>query len=382
MINTSRSFNLKITPLSDIHVGTGNDIMPYDYVIKGGYFYQVDSLNIFRSLSESQKREFSIYAEQDIIKLREFVSRVYDEKMGYDLKLRASDEFRALYNSKISGARNSNEENQLQIKAMPGNEKGIYIPGSTVKGAMRGALVEYLASGYGKNTLGYSLERKENKTKTPVFKGSNRDISNFEKQIIQNAFGCDENETINPRNDPFRNIKISDSTSTGDAAVKKLKMYSYSSKMDNFANSVPSYAQVIEKSEDMKKGVVNCNFKIEKGFREKTVADIKFQDILYALDAKYVKMMDKDIEYYENILSKTRKNRDVIEEVLWNIDRIEEVYKDRTETQAIIRFGYGAGFNSTTFNLSSGSPLFIASRILSEDIRPMGYALLDFEEIM
>ena len=68
--------------------------------------------------------------------------------------------------------------------------------------------------------------------------------------------------------------------------------------------------------------------------------------------------------------------------MLWNIDRIEEVYKDRTETQAIIRFGYGAGFNSTTFNLSSGSPLFIASRILSEDIRPMGYALLDFEEIM
>ena len=36
MINTSRSFNLKITPLSDIHVGTGNDIMPYDYVIKAG----------------------------------------------------------------------------------------------------------------------------------------------------------------------------------------------------------------------------------------------------------------------------------------------------------------------------------------------------------
>ena len=134
MINTSRSFNLKITPLSDIHVGTGNDIMPYDYVIKGGYFYQVDSLNIFRSLSESQKKEFSIYAEQDIIKLREFVSRVYDEKMGYDLKLRASDELRALYNSKISGARNSNEENQLQIKAMPGNEKGIYIPGWRVIG--------------------------------------------------------------------------------------------------------------------------------------------------------------------------------------------------------------------------------------------------------
>lgn len=72
---------------------------------------------------------------------------VYKEEMGYNLKMKASPNLINSYNSKIGGARNSNEESMLAVAEMPYNSNGIYIPGSTIKGSIRGAYLQYLFEG-------------------------------------------------------------------------------------------------------------------------------------------------------------------------------------------------------------------------------------------
>ena len=38
------NFKCKLIPLSPIHIGSGNEIEPYDYVIKDSVFYRINSM--------------------------------------------------------------------------------------------------------------------------------------------------------------------------------------------------------------------------------------------------------------------------------------------------------------------------------------------------
>ena len=44
------SFKCKLIPLTPIHIGSGNEIEPYDYVIKDSVFYRINSMDIFEKL--------------------------------------------------------------------------------------------------------------------------------------------------------------------------------------------------------------------------------------------------------------------------------------------------------------------------------------------
>ena len=123
--------------------------------------------------------------------------------------------------------------------------------------------------------------------------------------------------------------------------------------------------------------------KIEKNYKEKSIKDIDLKDILTSLNRKFETMIEEDMEFYEDMRAKSRHNRDLLDKILDKVYEIDDIYSElNPDNQAIIRFGKGAGFNSTTFNLSAKGSTYIASRNISEDILPMGWALIEFKEII
>ena len=378
-MNLFTSYDLIITPLSDIHIGTGRTLLPYEYTVKNGYYYEIDTMKIYKQLNPAQKQQFSKFAEKNMVDLRKFVMDVYKEEMGYNLKMKASPNLINSYNSKIGGARNSNEESMLAVAEMPYNSNGIYIPGSTIKGSIRGAYLQYLFEG--KND--YKVERKENETKTPIIIPISDNIMR-EKNIDLFYQKKALNNYSNPYDDPFKNIKISDSDFINqDIEVKELRRYSYVNASQTFEPGPTIFAMTINGDLNYKNRI-KSQIKIETNFERKTKMNISKEEILSAINEKFYLMIDEDVKFYNNMLSKTKENKELIEEILDFYYVLECILNKELnpDTQSIIRFGKGSGFNSTTYNLSldENNRAKIASRTISEDFSPMGWAVIEFQE--
>ncbi len=372
------SYDLIITPLSDIHIGTGRTLLPYEYTVKNGYYYEIDTMKIYKQLNPSQKQQFNKFAEKNMVDLRKFVMDVYKEEMGYVIKVKASHNLINSYNSKIGGARNRNEESMLAIEEMPYSTDGIYIPGSTIKGSIRGAYLQNAFDG----KRDYRVKRSNNKTKTPEIVKLSETIKrekNPDLYYQKNAL----NQYNDAKDDPFRNIKISDSNFSNNAEVKEMRRYSYEKETQTFKSGAPVFAMVINGDLDLK-NKFKSQIKIEKNFNGKTKKGISKEEILDASDKKFWLVIDEELAFYKDIVSKTKHNREVAEDILEFYEEMKDIFNNELnpDTQSIIRFGKGAGFNSTTYNLSldKGNQAQIASRTISESSVPMGWAIIEFRE--
>ena len=54
-------YRLKLTALTPVHIGTGEDYDPVNFVIDEGYLYEFDEYNFYSNLSEDAKQRFNTY---------------------------------------------------------------------------------------------------------------------------------------------------------------------------------------------------------------------------------------------------------------------------------------------------------------------------------
>ena len=47
-----------LTPLTPIQIGNGNDISPFEYVIKNGEYYRIDINEVMEKVPENIKKQF------------------------------------------------------------------------------------------------------------------------------------------------------------------------------------------------------------------------------------------------------------------------------------------------------------------------------------
>ena len=101
-------------------------------------------------------------------------------------------------------------------------------------------------------------------------------------------------------------------------------------------------------------------------------------------EKKFFLMLDEEIRFYEDMVSRTRHSKQVVEDILEFYRDLDHIINNELnpDNQSIIRFGKGSGFNSTTYNLSldENNRARIASRTISEDFFPMGWAVIEFQE--
>ena len=134
-----RRYKLKLQLLSPIHIGNGEEISPFEYVLKGDVFYRVDLARFLSNLTTSQRSEFDKATRSgNILAMRDFVRNNCDlDKYALYTNM-AQDSFIDAYNENI---RNSRNQLLVDMLVRSGSDYSPYIPGSSIKGAIRTAIV-------------------------------------------------------------------------------------------------------------------------------------------------------------------------------------------------------------------------------------------------
>jgi len=181
--------------LSPIHIGTGKVWEPLDYYIDSAKnrLYPFSSEKILTQLNEKEKQEFyNLIEDDDIDRIRQFIIQKAKSLISHNngRAILATPSVSQLYKDKIHDI-----HNQLLIQPMIRltGHHCVYIPGSSLKGAIRTAIVSELAQVSG----------------LPKPKPFGREVWNFESDVLK----CRD-----AKSDPFRAVKLADANLDDDAS--------------------------------------------------------------------------------------------------------------------------------------------------------------------
>lgn len=178
--------------LTPTHIGDGTTLTPLEYLVKGRQVIRFRLEALLYTLSEAEQEEVKDYLESDMMTFREWVKQQFEE--------RAEEEFppgMIISQSEMSKSsyrlyREMGHALELHPFIHHSLEGTPYIPGSSLKGALRTAVIDQQAN---KKLRAYSFWHDP--------KAGFRNDRNFE--FSRKALGCGFFST-----DPFRAIRIRD----------------------------------------------------------------------------------------------------------------------------------------------------------------------------
>jgi CRISPR type III-A-associated RAMP protein Csm5 len=380
------SYKCKLYPLSPIHIGSGYILEPFDYIVKNNMFYRIDIISIFDKLDDKNKDIFTEKVEEGIIPFRAFISDLYKEEYGYIYKSTVDSEFVLDYNSKLKGAKNKNDEGRFLVKEFAGGINGKYIPGSSLKGSIRGAYI------YSKlEKANYVLDRNQRIKTKPIIllnefrkKVNKKQASEMDTKFTKEAF---EMNDLNAFADPFKRITLTDTTSMQEITkVGKVKRISID-KEKSFKEGNLEYLEVLKsKYSDNYNEPLDFSFGIrylEKEARDLTLNMKKYQrvseilnfeslDFIESLNEKFSDIIEEELNFYNRSNEMDIRN--------FYLDLREEL-NNLEDNEAIIRIGKGSGFATFTHLLKSNNQnIRSASRLLLDNKYPLGWAKIVIEE--
>lgn len=186
-----KTYKLKCQILSPLHIGAGEEINPLDYIIKDDRCYRVSFENFVAGMSEKERAIFeSLIDKGDLVEMRKYITANIDAQKDSVYSTQVGGSVSGLYRSKMADI-----QNQLIISPFLRTERGarVLIPGSSIKGAIRTAVISEIAKG----------------SRLPSPK-EYREEDEFEAKVMGYKDGKD---------DPFRGIKIRDVGLDNDAVI-------------------------------------------------------------------------------------------------------------------------------------------------------------------
>ncbi|WP_457561925.1 RAMP superfamily CRISPR-associated protein [Caminibacter pacificus] len=154
-----KKYKIKIKAFTPIHIGTGESYEPINFVIDNGYLYEFDEIEFFNNLNDLMKKKFlsavekrsddSLFEVHKIIKEnKEIAKKVafkkvqvsktleeeYKEKIGKVVQFEGKTKNKKVF-------KNFNIQKTLRLSNSPYQ---VYIPGSSIKGAILTAFGEYI----------------------------------------------------------------------------------------------------------------------------------------------------------------------------------------------------------------------------------------------
>lgn len=175
---------LILETLTPVHIGCGETIEPYEYVI-ADKLYRINLEKFIRFLSDKDRETFLKISSENMVFTRDFIRKKADLSSVTEYSMNVPGDVKEIYETKMS-----DPNNQLSVQTFIKTNSKPFIPGSSIKGAIRTALL-------------YSMAEK------PI-----TSIEDIEKEVFKFK---------NPQDDPFRILKISDSLpfSFNDMQIKK-----------------------------------------------------------------------------------------------------------------------------------------------------------------
>jgi CRISPR-associated protein Csm5 len=221
------TLNCTISTLSPVHIGCGEDYYPTNYVIDDGLLHHFSEEGLLCALTSAEKIGLSKISDEQgdngIKKLQAFIFDKKDKLQNYAThSVPLSNELEKFYKSRIgqtaqreSGGRNV--QNQLNIARHAFNpyNQTPYFAGSSIKGAIRTALLNALNKGTSLQTKLDELKIKDKFGKAVVVSDKYDVPKNAGNELQKKLLGyqaISDNLVKGIKGDPLRLLKISDAT--------------------------------------------------------------------------------------------------------------------------------------------------------------------------
>ncbi|MBT8763260.1 type III-A CRISPR-associated RAMP protein Csm5 [Desulfohalobiaceae bacterium Ax17] len=360
-------YTLTLEVLTPVHVGTGEDLDALNYVLqkqdKDAYIFLVDSGRWFADHAQEPDVARAL-KNYNYLELRRILSRARDISSYATAKIPvAAQELVDFYSQAMQGKRN---ENELRINLLPRNPVGdyAYVPGSSIKGAIRTAIGSFLA-----HTVTAEAERKcsfnERKQKE-CFDSYNKII-----------FG-------DVRFDVFKHLKISDAVVPEDGAeiVRPVEVGKNPNK-----RSVPKgYVEALKclcAGHDLrlKARLSIGDFADQKDAKcKRKIPSFGLNELLLALNQFYRARFEEEITKFYNLPH--------LRQVGAGLKPVMERIKQIKNNQALMRIGHFCHVESMTWDKvrkPKGKKIgnryvYGTTRTLAEASYPFGWVLLTFDE--
>lgn len=394
MTNYQHARTAKITCLSPVHIGTGQDFEPTNFKLFGGGLHVFDVADLAKVLTPNERRILLQAADDThnpIGKLQGFFRKLPNTVLSLTkTSVLLSDVAEQhisqnLGNVVQQGARVFNKFNIPQTAIRPDNYAP-YIPGSSLKGAIRTAVLNDLLR---KQTRKLDFEETKDRKK----------LSDYQRKLEKILLKKKDKQMSS---DPFRLIKIGDAMPTGPLFTKinfqvNVKKHP---KSNQKKVSIPGLLQLIPA---MSYQAFACEITKWKAPEQQWLSDDKNRDKLPTLDLTVDEIIDACNEFY---LKQFQREKDILTkqgyvDQKW-VECVTQLLNDyeplfRMRKAMLLRVGKHSGAESVTLDeirmiqvkqgdkkttiKNASTTLWLASESKSETtgLLPFGWVLLEFE---
>jgi CRISPR-associated protein Csm5 len=349
-----KQYLLHITPISPIHIGTGEELLPFSYIIKDinpkhkDYrFIRFNDTKLIQLLNEEEKAKFLQIAKKgELSALRQFFIEIANNAVAKNQSIILSlseitDDMLYLWNDLEEHPQNSFIVRPTIATPRAGKALVPYIPGSSLKGAIRTAVMDVLDDSIRKEQKGV------------------------------------------PQKDPFRTLVITDAYFDGKGTRLVGSAVLYNRKTKKIANLEMFYevikGQAITEHPPEATCVLSINTELQKlvGLAWE-MPDLP--EIARRCKEFYLNLLDEEYKtYYESADDTVYSGFKVIDDQIGAIEK--------KENEFVIRLGMHSQFEYMTFNSlrrcenpkydNSSRTLFKYKNLYL----PMGWVHIQFEHI-
>ncbi len=329
--------------LSPVHIGSKGEIYPYEYVVTNGVFYRMDLEKIY---ADKRWGQYLPYKPEDMKQMRYTLEQIFKNmeregvveefilwqaNAGYD------------FQDKYLNAPDS----QLIINLLPRNP-GPYLPGSSLKGAIRTLFLNWLA------------EQKDRAKKCEHVKKEKRDKAKKIEYCLLNALNIKGNPVFSK--DIFQFFHISDSIPIEKTEILLVKNISLKSSQ---RSKIPMYMEVIPERTKIEMEVRFDFERYKKANKSPVEKKVILEDFFYIAE-KYTR---ERLEREQKRIKASRMQDK--EEITRFYSELLEMDKD--ESEYLLRVGRFSGFDYMTIEKFRHKKQWGSSLTITETRRPFGW---------
>ncbi len=312
---------LTLTPLTPLHIGAGETLEAYEYVVIDSKLYCFKPERLLAKLGQAEQEKVLNLLASDLGRLHGFLRERKDLVLGQaDYTISMTEAAQRLYAERLR-----NPRSDLTISPFIKTGCKPFIPGSSLKGAIRTAML-------------YAKAR--------------RPITDYNcRRLEEKAFGYDK-----ITDDPFKNFKLSDSQPCPDATQLVLVTV-FTKRANNWQASVPMLREVTKSrltSDSPSSFTQIVELKDKAGFR--------LEEVIHACRQFYNLHLESEARYLAN-LPQARE----IYRKLFNLRN------NLNSNSFLLRLGWGSGFDAITVNYAMARRSEKRSRRLAEGGIPLGW---------
>lgn len=370
-----KEYKFELVPITDIHIGSGEELDPTEYIVKNGEVYFFNIAELIRFMFKKSEKSFNYWLDKgDINGINQVISGNFDVKEPklWISSYEVGSDFETFFKEKLA-----DPKNQMQIFEFikNGNDLSPYIPGSSIKGVIRTALIDYDIQGTSNARYGNQIEAevltngRERNRLNPVddpFKDFKTADISFPDSIlnIKKVINTGKSKSGGQKGGGGRNYR--GGSQFGNAFSKagyNTSKYS-KGKGSSGGGGIYYYSEVLDSNkfnaEQVKNSVLlESSILIEKNFKL-----VKNKgDIISKLNQFYQETFKKEEQVYKKIgLSHI-------------FNELKEKILNLKENEAVVKMGKGAGQNYTSFSFKRYHPK--TKNLI--DSYPLGWCILRFK---